>query len=589
MSTKHLGQKDTHSLVDDLDTCLVCADPLQIAALSPCNHTVCNVCAFRQRALYGKKHCLVCRTENNELIFTDNIKIQNYNDIPNSTLIEKFKGDLGIRYTSYDSKDKTLTLLNWKCPIKKCTLHNFSFDKFKELNTHVKSAHNKQYCRICGENKKAFPFELQLYDPKLLEKHIKHGDYDGFKGHPDCRFCKERFYSDDELSIHLRQKHEKCHVCDQIDSSKPKYFKNYNELERHFGDDHYICTVRSCLDQKFVVFADDFDLQAHMAKIHPEMFTNRVNFGSKLSTSNIKSKNSIQSDPKISFETKKKRLEIRAKHYLEFDDDLFEEFTASNNLFSNKKISAQQLLSAYQKLFKKGHNADISLLIYEFSELFPKNSSERLSLENINKPIIKENQMDEVFPELPGSRSSSNSKMPSLKTRKKKKEKFPSLPLNPVVPKSSWGNNGINSTINKSVTRGISNNSPINGSSIPGYNPEPVFKPAKTAKSFPSLGISSAPSSRSNSSLGINTSVVTTAKSDSKFPSLPNKKVSKISRVNPLPVGNGNWGSSSSMFSTGSAGSNSGLDELFETGLNIKIKPKKKKKKNAASVSDLLG
>lgn len=45
----------------------------------------------------------------------------------------------------------------------------------------------------------------------------KEVDADKIEGgvHPLCEFCHECFFSDDELYVHMRERHEKCFVCDR--------------------------------------------------------------------------------------------------------------------------------------------------------------------------------------------------------------------------------------------------------------------------------------------------------------------------------------------------------------------------------------
>jgi len=31
--------------------------------------------------------------------------------------------------------------------------------------------------------------------------------------HPICAFCRECFFGDDELYVHMRERHEECFVC----------------------------------------------------------------------------------------------------------------------------------------------------------------------------------------------------------------------------------------------------------------------------------------------------------------------------------------------------------------------------------------
>lgn len=101
-----------------------------------------------------------------------------------------------------------------------------------------------------------------------------------------CAFCSgKRFYSDDELYIHMRNQHEKCHICDKMNPASPQYFKDYNQLFDHFKHSHYVCTVQTCLDNKFVVFKDELELQAHILQEHGNILKGKPKFfQSELST-----------------------------------------------------------------------------------------------------------------------------------------------------------------------------------------------------------------------------------------------------------------------------------------------------------------
>lgn len=137
--------------------------------------------------------------------------------------------------------------------------------------------HHKNICKLCLKHKKVFAHEHELLSFRDLQKHERFGDdnpgavdQSGFKGHPECGFCSERFYGDDELFAHCRDKHEKCHICERQNSgSRPQYYMNYDELEVHFGKDHFMCQDRECLDKKFVVFSSVMDLKGHQLEAHP--------------------------------------------------------------------------------------------------------------------------------------------------------------------------------------------------------------------------------------------------------------------------------------------------------------------------------
>lgn len=130
---------------------------------------------------------------------------------------------------------------------------------------------------LCTRNKKVFTHEHELFTPAELRRHERQGDdvpgsenQSGFKGHPDCGFCKpKRFYSADELYEHCRDKHERCHICDRRSGGNPQYYENYTTLDAHFNDAHFACQDTECLEKKFVVFETKVDLNAHILEMHP--------------------------------------------------------------------------------------------------------------------------------------------------------------------------------------------------------------------------------------------------------------------------------------------------------------------------------
>lgn len=132
-------------------------------------------------------------------------------------------------------------------------------------------------CDLCTRNKKVFTHEHELFTMQELRKHEKFGDdnpgavdQSGFKGHPECGFCRQRFYGDDELYTHCRDKHERCHICDRNNQGRQQqYFVDYNSLEQHFRKDHFMCADQECMEKKFVVFGSEMDLKAHQLETHP--------------------------------------------------------------------------------------------------------------------------------------------------------------------------------------------------------------------------------------------------------------------------------------------------------------------------------
>lgn len=138
-------------------------------------------------------------------------------------------------------------------------------------------------CDLCSRNKKVFTHEFTLFTDKELQKHMSKGDdnpgavdQSGFKGHPLCGFCGQRFYGDDELYVHCREKHERCFLCDRQDSRHPHYYVDYKSLEDHFRKDHYMCLDRECQAKKFVVFPSEMDLKAHQLAEHGDSLSKDV-------------------------------------------------------------------------------------------------------------------------------------------------------------------------------------------------------------------------------------------------------------------------------------------------------------------------
>ena len=190
------------------------------------------------------------------------------------TDFEQTDNVLGIKYEKKDIYDDTVLLLRYNCPEPDCDIACWGWP---DLHRHVKSVHHKVMCDLCTRNKKVFTHEHELFTVQELRRHEKFGDdnpgavdQSGFKGHPECGFCRQRFYGDDELYTHCRDKHERCHICDRRNVGlHHQYYVDYNSLEEHFRKDHFLCIDRECLDRKFVVFESVMDLKAHQLEVHP--------------------------------------------------------------------------------------------------------------------------------------------------------------------------------------------------------------------------------------------------------------------------------------------------------------------------------
>ncbi|KAI5819519.1 hypothetical protein BZA77DRAFT_157545 [Pyronema omphalodes] len=260
----------------DSPVCFICANQVKYTAIPPCNHETCHVCSLRMRALYKSKACAHCRTESDYVIFTKDAE-KSFEDFSDSD-IYSLKEQFGIKFELQEIEEDTNALLRFNCPDKSCERSCLGWP---DLYRHVKVEHNRVMCELCTTNKKVFTTEHELFTPNELRRHERHGDdkpgsesQSGFKGHPDCGFCKQRFYSMDELFAHCREKHERCFICDRNStSSNVQYYVDYQSVEEHFKRDHFVCPDDECLEKKFVVFENEIDLKAHQLSVHPNGLT----------------------------------------------------------------------------------------------------------------------------------------------------------------------------------------------------------------------------------------------------------------------------------------------------------------------------
>ena len=261
---------------DEAEVCFICASPVVHNSVAPCNHRTCHICALRLRALYKTRACAHCRTEAKFVIFTDD-GTKRYEDFV-ETDFQEIDEVLGIKYEQKEIHSDTILLLRYNCPDESCDI---ACRGWPDLHRHVRSIHHKVLCDLCTRNKKVFTHEHELFTQQDLKKHEKFGDdhpgavdQSGFKGHPECGFCRQRFYGDDELYIHCRDKHEKCHICDRRNPARQQqYYVDYEALEQHFRKDHFVCADQECMDKKFVVFESEMDLKAHQLEAHPNGLT----------------------------------------------------------------------------------------------------------------------------------------------------------------------------------------------------------------------------------------------------------------------------------------------------------------------------
>ncbi|KAJ4829147.1 hypothetical protein Tsubulata_038347 [Turnera subulata] len=151
------------------------------------------------------------------------------------------------------------------------------FNSVEQLKSHLFHRHKLFMCSLCLEGRKIFISEQKLYSKAQLSQHVKTGDSvadgseserGGFTGHPMCEFCQNPFYGDNELYSHMSTEHFTCHLCQRQRPGQYEYFKNYDSLEFHFHQDHFLCEDEACLAKKFIVFATEAEIKRHDAVEH---------------------------------------------------------------------------------------------------------------------------------------------------------------------------------------------------------------------------------------------------------------------------------------------------------------------------------
>ena len=167
--------------------------------------------------------------------------------------------------------EDTVLLLRYNCPDGDCDVACLGWP---DLHRHVRAIHHKKICDLCSRHKKVFTHEHELFTDRELDRHMKKGDdnpgavdQSGFKGHPECGFCRKRFYGEDELYVHCREAHERCFICDRA-GGQPQYYLDYQALEQHYRRDHFLCPDPGCIEKKFIVFPTEIDLKAHQLSEH---------------------------------------------------------------------------------------------------------------------------------------------------------------------------------------------------------------------------------------------------------------------------------------------------------------------------------
>ncbi|KAJ7977727.1 Zinc finger protein [Quillaja saponaria] len=273
------------------DCCAVCAEPMEWVAYGSCGHReVCSTCVIRLRFICEDRRCCICKTECNTIFVTK--ALGDYTRmIGDFTLLPSVvrEGQVGSYWYHEDTQAFFDDVDHYKMIKAMCRLscsvcdkieeqsHDASkrrmrFKSIEQLKGHLFHQHRLLMCSLCLEGRKVFICEQKLYTRSQLNQHISTGNSEvdgtesergGFMGHPVCEFCRVPFYGDNELYSHMSTEHFTCHICQRQHPGHYEYYKNYDDLEIHFRQEHFLCEDEACLCKKFVVFQSEAEMKRH--------------------------------------------------------------------------------------------------------------------------------------------------------------------------------------------------------------------------------------------------------------------------------------------------------------------------------------
>ncbi|KAG1371408.1 E3 ubiquitin-protein ligase ZNF598 [Cocos nucifera] len=274
------------------DSCAVCADALEWVAYGSCGHReVCSTCVVRLRFVLNDRRCCICKTECPIVFVTK--ALGDYTTVITDFLMfpaNATEGQVGQYWYHEDTQAffhdvdhyrmiKAMCRLSCSVCDKSAeeqgsegTKRRHRFRSIEQLKGHLFHQHRLFMCSLCLEGRKVFICEQKLYTRSQLNQHISTGDSEvdgsesergGFMGHPMCEFCRNPFYGDNELYMHMSTEHYTCHICQRQHPGQYDYYRNYDDLEMHFRQEHFLCENEACLAKKFVVFQTEAEMKRH--------------------------------------------------------------------------------------------------------------------------------------------------------------------------------------------------------------------------------------------------------------------------------------------------------------------------------------
>eukprot|EP01041_Mallomonas_annulata_P000782 gene782-1509_t len=284
MKKANAGPKLSAPSYEDRPCCMLCADTVHCWAIGQCNHPICSLCAVRVRIKSKDRACVICKQLMDVMVIcpvtaSPSIPIFHSFGVYDCSPVPGFIVDesMGLAFVTscsshYQYIDK---LRSYSCPAIACNEKCLSIT---QLQSHLKTAHNKQLCSLCVENRPLFISELPLYTPQQLDIHMKAppgaltgAGEDKVGGHMKCRLCKGTFFDAQQLLQHMRSQHCTCPLCTPIPPLL-RYFVDDASLWEHIQTQHMTCPL--CFEgmgrdtRSFRPYSSPQDLISHMQVQH---------------------------------------------------------------------------------------------------------------------------------------------------------------------------------------------------------------------------------------------------------------------------------------------------------------------------------
>ena len=320
---------------ETIENCLICLEPLTRRVLLPCGHSpACLRCFFTYLHNYGKRNCPFCQLPVvDDPIVTDSEVSGSYS----RELFHDYKHntDFGVFYKDPAVISELESYQQFKCPM--CS---FKAKTFGILTKHVRT-HNCVTCKICNDTQMFLPSQTQVFTHAEYKKHMKR--------HPKCPVCSFIAFDQSSLNEHMRDKHFRCDIC--AEQGKILWFASMDLLQVHFHSQHFACEDPMCVEQGFIVFATEMELQIHRMTVHNDRSTLMVDFKEE----------EKQKQPNFNAEHKKRILAAKKKlgsllrKYLNDERKYNMVYSLIDKLQKNQ-ITAEHFLNKFEEICEEHAN-----------------------------------------------------------------------------------------------------------------------------------------------------------------------------------------------------------------------------------------